>query len=260
MTMKKIFFLFIVITAFSFQLQAQTASRAGFDVNIYNPSTNQFFEQYKNIDHIVIFYDKGDLETIEIFFRGKSQPIFGERYTLTFDGDLYLFRKKYGKFPFPNATTAKLTNFQGIGKITDVNVTYSLTTTMRCDSLVHHFNFYTYDGNTEPFLGPADYLPTFKGDILKLTKKLEQDFKNWKPISITDSMVIVTGLVEKDGTIGKLKLIEGKPSAYSNKILGFMGREATSWLPRVDGGGKRAWNVRISVRLNKDNSMKVSIL
>ena len=125
---------------------------------------------------------------------------------------------------------------------------------------MHHFNFYTFEGNTEPLLGPADYRPTFKGDILKLTKKLEQDFKNWKPIAITDSMIIITGLVEKNGTIGKLKLIEGKPSVYSNKVLEFMSREATSWLPRVNGGGKRPWNVRISVRVNKDNSMKVSIL
>ncbi|ATP56343.1 hypothetical protein CPT03_07590 [Pedobacter ginsengisoli] len=241
-------------------LAAQTTSRAGFDVNVYNPSANQFFDRHHNIDHIVIFYDKGNLETIEIFFRGKPKPTLGERYTLTFDGDLYLFRKKYGKFPLPNATTAKLTNFQGIGKITDVNVIYNLTTRMQRDSLVHHFNFYTYNGNTEPFLGSADYRPTFKGDILKLTKKLEQDFKNWKPIAITDSMIIITGLVEKDGTIGKLKLIEGKPSVYSNKVLEFMGHEATMWLPRVDGGGKRAWNIRISVRVNKDNSMKVSIL
>jgi len=260
MTMKKIFFLFILINAFYFHLLAQTTSRAGLDVNVYNPSANQFFDQHKNIDHIVIFYDKRDIETIEIFFRGKPQPIFGERYTLTFDGDLYFFRKKYEKFPLPNATTAKLTNFQGIGKITDVNVIYDLTTTIRRDSLVYHFNFYTYDGNTAPRLGPADYRPTFKGDILKLTKKLEEDFKKWKPIAITDSMILLTGLVEKDGTIGKLKLIEGKPSVYSNKVLEFMGREATSWLPRVDGSGKRAWKVRISVRINKDNSMKVSIL
>ncbi|NQX56701.1 hypothetical protein HQN86_23995 [Pedobacter panaciterrae] len=260
MAMKKMFFLFILIYAFGFHLQAQTTSRAGFDVNVYNPSAKQFFDRYKNIDNIVIFYDKRDIATIEIFFRGKPQPTFGERYTLTFDGDLYLFRKKYGKFPFPNPTTAKLTNFQGIGKITDVNVIYNLTTTMQRDSLVHHFNFYTFEGNTEPLLGPADYRPTFKGDILKLTKKLEQDFKNWKPIAITDSMIIITGLVEKNGTIGKLKLVEGKPSVYSNKVLEFMSREATSWLPRVDGGGKRPWNVRISVRVNKDNSMKVSIL
>lgn len=258
--MKKIFLLFILIYAFVFHLRAQTTSKAGFDINVYNPSANQFFDRYKNIDHVVIFYDKRNLETIEIFLKGKPQPTFGERYTLTFDGDLYLFHKKYGKFPFPNATTAKLTNFQGIGKITDVNVIYDLTTTMRRDSLVHHFNFYTYDGNTEPLLGPADYRPTFKGDILKLTKKIEQDFKKWEPIEKTDSLIILTGLVEKDGTIGKLKLIEGKSSVYSNKVLEFMSREATSWLPRVDGGGKRAWNIRISVRVNKDKSMNVSIL
>ena len=258
--MKKIFFTFIFMPIFCFHLQAQTTSRAGLDVSIYNPSANQFFDRYRNISHIVIFYDKGNAETIEIFFRGQPKPIFGERYTMTFDGDVYLFNKKYKQFPLPNAATAKLTNFQGVKKMTDVNVIYDLTTIIRRDSLVHHFNFYTNEGNTEPFRGALGNYPTFRGDILKLTEKLEYEFKRWKSIAATDSIIILTGLVEKNGTIGKLKLIEGKSSVYSNKVLEFMRREATSWLPRVDGGGKRAWPVRISVRVNKDESIKVSIL
>ncbi|WP_285056621.1 hypothetical protein [Pedobacter ginsengisoli] len=258
--MKKIFFIIILILISYLHLQAQTTSRAGFDVSIYNPSANQFFDRYRNISHIVIFYDKGDVETIEIFFRGQPEPFFAERYTLTFDGDVYLFNKKYKQFPLPNATTAKLTNFQGIKKMTDVNVNYDLTTIIRRDSLVHHFNFYTYEGNTEPFRGALGNYPVFKGDILKLTEKLEREFKQWKSIAVTDSIIILTGLVEKNGTIGKLKLIEGKSSVYSNKVLEFMSREATSWLPKVDGGGKRVWPVRISVRVNKDGSVKISML
>jgi hypothetical protein len=258
--MKTLLLSILIAAGMFFNTNAQMTSLAGFDVNIYNPSANQFFDRFQNIDHIIIFYDKGDAETIEIFFRGQPEPFFGERYTLTFDGDVYLFNKKYKQFPLPNATTAKLTNFQGIKKMTDVNVIYDLTTIIRRDSLVHHFNFYTYEGNNEPFRGALGNYPVFKGDILKLTEKLEREFKQWNSIAVTDSIIILTGLVEKNGTIGKLKLIEGKSSVYSNKVLEFMSREATSWLPKVDGGGKRAWPVRISVRVNKDESMKVSIL
>jgi hypothetical protein len=256
---QKILLSFLLISVFCFHLQAQTTSKAGFDVNIYNPSANHFFDRYRNLDHIVILYDKGNAETIEIFFRSRPEPIFGERYTLTFDGDVYLLNKKYKQFPLPDATTAKLTNFQGI-KMKDLDVNYDLTTTIRRDSLMHHFDFYTYEGNTKPFRGSLGNYPTFKGDILKLTEKLEHEFKQWKSIAVTDSVIILTGIVEKDGTIGKLKLIEGKPSIYSNKVLEFMSRDATSWLPKVDGGGKRAWPVRISVRVNNDGSIKVSIL
>lgn len=258
--MKKIVFIIICISIFLFQLQAQTTSKAGVDVKIYNPSVNPFFDQHDNIDHIVIFYTKNDVETIEVFFRGQPAPVLGERYILTFDGDLYLFNKKYKQFPIPNATTAQLTNFQGIKNMTDVNTVYGLTTTIRRDSLTHHFNFYTYSGNTEPKLSPTGNHPTFVGNILKLAENLEQDFNRWKPITVTDSLIIMTGLVEKNGTIGELKLIEGSSSAYSDKVMDFMSREATSWLPRFDGGGKRAWPVRISVRVNRDESMKVSIL
>lgn len=245
---------------FCLHLQAQTISRAGFDVSIYNPSANQFFDRYQNIDYIIIFYEKEEAETIEIFFRGQLGSVLSERYTVSFDGDVYLFNKKYKHFPLPNTTTAKLTNFQGIGKMTDVNVIYDLTTIIRRDSLVHHFNFHTYEGNTEPFHGSLGNHPIFKGDILELKEKLEQESKLWRPIALKDSMIIMTGLVEKNGTIGKLKLIEGEPTVYSTNVLRFMGREATSWLPRIDGGGKRAWPVRISVRVNKDESIKVSIL
>lgn len=258
--MKTLLLSILTTVGLLFNVKAQTTSKAGFDVSIYNPSANQFFDRYRSIDHIVILYDKGNAETIEIFFRGQPKPIFGERYTLRFDGDVYLLNKKYKQFPLPNATTAKLTNFQGIKKMTDVNVNYDLTTIIRRDSLMHHFNFYTYEGNTEPFRGALGNYPAFKGDILMLTEKLKHELKQWKSIAVTDSVIILSGIVEKDGTIGKLKLIEGKSSAYSNKVLEFMSREAISWLPKVDGGGKRAWPVRISVRANKDGFIKVSIL
>ena len=77
---------------------------------------------------------------------------------------------------------------------------------------------------------------------------------------MTDSIIIMTGIVDKKGAISKLELIEGRTSAYSNKVLDFMSGEATSWWPKFDGGGKRPWQVRMSVRVNKDESMKVAIL
>jgi hypothetical protein len=258
--MKKILSLFLFAVCISFKVQAQMTSLASFDVTIHNPSTNQFFDRHKNIDHVIIFYNKVDAETVEIFFRGKPEPFLGERYVLSFDGDVHLFNKKYKDSLLPNAVTAKLTYLQGIKKIRDTNTMYNLTTTLRRDSLKHHFSFFTVSGNTEPYFGPQGYYPTFKGDISKLTKRLEQDFKKWKSIAVTGSIIILIGLVEKNGTIGTLKLIEGTRSPYSDKVLEFMSREATSWLPKFDGGGKRAWPVRISVRINKDETLKVSIL
>lgn len=256
--MKAIFLVTILVLGFFFALQAQTQLKAGFDLSIYNPSANQFFDRYQDIDHITV-YSGSDDETLSIYFRGHSTAP-SERYTLTFDGDLHLLNRKYKEFPLPNDPKAELTYFQGIKKMADVNTMYHLRTTLKRDSIKYQFSFYTYTGNTEPKDDPIYYRPVFKGDILKLTRKLEQKFKQWKPIVVTDSIIIMTGLVDKKGAISKLQLIEGSTSAYSNKVLDFMSGEATSWWPKFNGGGKRPWHVRISVRVNKDESMKVAIL
>lgn len=258
MIMKAIFLIAILLLSFLFDLQAQIQLKAGFDLSIYNPSANQFFDRYQDIDHIVM-YNVGDDEILDIYFQGHSiAPT--ERYTLTFDGDLHLFNKKYKQFPLPKEMDAKLTYLQGIKKMADVSSMYHLMTTLQRDSLKHHFSFYTYTGSAKPKVDLSYYHPVFKGDILKLTRKLEQKFKQWKPIVVTDSIIIMTGIVDEKGAIGKLQLIEGRTSVYSNKVLDFMSGEVTSWWPKFDGGGKRPWQVRMSVRVNKDESMKVAIL
>ena len=258
--MRTILFTIILILNLHFDLRAQRESLAGFAVDIYDPSANQFFDQYNNIDHIAILYKEGKPEVVDIYFQSNAAPIFGERYTLSFDGDRHLINKKYNHFPVPNDTKARLTYLKGIKKMADVKTVYFLSTKIRRDSIQHQFSFYSYTGETIPNLDPVDNNPKLKGDLVKLTKKLQQDFENWKPVAVTDSLIIISGNVDRKGIIGPLKLIEGRSSDYTKNIIDFMSKEAVSWWPKFDGGGSRPWPVRISVRLNKDGSMKVSIL
>lgn len=46
--------------------------------------------------------------------------------------------------------------------------------------------------------------PTLKGDILKLTRDLENEFKTKKRIRTKDSIIILSRIVEKNSTIGPL--------------------------------------------------------
>jgi hypothetical protein len=259
--MKRILLLVIIATGVLFKVQAQITARAGFELSTYDRSANPFFDRYSNIDHISIEYKDGKARTLDIYFRNqKTTSTLGEQYILTFDGDLHLFKRKYRQFPLPNAAKLKMSYISGIKKLGDSNSLYSLTTTLRRDSIIQRFSFYTVTGDTEPDLDPGRNRPLLRGDILKLTKSLEQNFKQWKPVKVTDSIIIITGTVEKNGTIGKLQLVEGRKSTYSDKVLEFMSREATSWWPVMQGGKLMQWAVRISVRVNKDESIKVSIL
>lgn len=146
-----------------------------------------------------------------------------------------------------------------IRNIADSSGLYSLTTTVRPDSLTLLYSFSTVTGNTYPELYPH-IGPTFRGDVGKMTKKLEEEFAKWKLNIANDSVTIFQALIEKSGRLGKLNLVEGKKSVYTDKVLDFLTAEATAWLPRFDGSGKIPWEIRISVRVNRDQTMKISIL
>lgn len=260
--MKTILFTTILLFNVCFNSPAQIKALVHFDMGIYDSSSNQFFKLYENIDHIRVFYKKGKAETLNIYFRKEKEVILGERYVLSFDGDNYLFNKKYKYFSLPNDTKVALTYLQGIQKSAHLNIiAHNSNTTVRRDSTTYHYSFYSVPDKGKFNLDQRDHRPFFKGDVLDLTKKLERDFKTWKPIHVTDSIIIMTGTVDKKGVIGPLVLIEGRSSAYTENILRFMSNEATSWWPKMESTGSvRPWPVRISVRVNKDGSIKVSIL
>lgn len=92
--MKATLIITILILNFQFNLLAQMKLKTGFTVDIYDPSTNQFFDRYKYIDHIAILYKNRRPDVIDVYFRGDVAPYFSERYTLSFDGDLYLINKQ----------------------------------------------------------------------------------------------------------------------------------------------------------------------
>ena len=258
--MKKILFVALLLTLIVFEIKAQRMGRAGFEVRTYDTSANQFFEQNSNIKHISIHYYNGMAQVLYVYYKGRDVNRPDEKYTLTFEGDVHLFNKKFKTFPFPRKTVAKLHSLDGFINLKDSTIVYTNYTTIKPDSLTQHFSFYTVKGKAIPDFFPEFYRPTLKGSILELTKKLETEFKQWKPLKVTDSIIVLTGLVDKEGKIGKLSLIDEAPSEYSNKVLDFMTRVATSWNPRIAGGALMRSEVKISVRINKDDSVKISIL
>lgn len=251
----------VLIITSRFHLRAQAELRAGFAVDIYDPSVNHFFDRYENVDRIRILYRNHQPDIIDIYYLNNKGPFSSERYRLSFDGDYYLLNKKYKNLPLPNDAKSSLTYLQGINKLNQLKTVYSRQTEIRRDSIRHHFTYYSYTSDTIPNLHRRSLQPTFKGDILKLTRDLENEFKTKKRIRPKDSIIILSGIVEKNGKIGPLSLIEGDNSDYTRTVLAFLSREATLWSPkRETSGTKRVSPVRISVLAKKDGTLKISIL
>lgn len=93
-----------------------------------------------------------------------------------------------------------------------------------------------------------------------LQSKLTQSFKQWKPLKISDSTLVITGIIERNGTLGNLELRSDNPSQFSKKTLEFIAQEATSWTPAEQNVRTVRYLVKFFVRLNPDESITLSIL
>lgn len=285
----------ILVSIFSNAL-AQITSKANFEVSSQDSSAKSFFDQHPDLDRIVIRYKKDTAANVSFYYRAKQDKGFQiELLDLTFEGDRYLLDKKYRSLPLPKPAKLAMQYLAGIPNLSKSKTGYDLTTTLHPDSLINSFSFYISNdenASTEPSksnspkskVGFSKFQKKpeqnvkqrnpntvydfssfnrarFRGDILQLQKTLEQKYKQWKPISVQDSILLLTGIVEKNGFLGKLGLEIGDPSQFSKKISEVLELEATSWWPAiVSSGSKVRYKVKFFIKLNSNDSLTVSIL
>lgn len=79
-------FLIFLAVALIFDAQAQTTSRAGFQIKFPDSSRKAFFDQHRNVDSIVVVYRNNRAADLNLIFRENGQ----ESLDLTFEGDRYV--------------------------------------------------------------------------------------------------------------------------------------------------------------------------
>ena len=188
-----------------------------------------------------------------------AENIPAENYFFTFDGDVHLFNKKYPQFSFQNSSELKDRYIDEMKDVTKYETLYRLISSFRPDSLTHFFEFYSRSNVQEYDFGRVSNRPYLKQDISQLTDTLQQCLKSWKSIIIIDSIIVMSGTVEKNGSLTNLKLLAGDTSPYSKKIMQELAT-VTQWWPVRHGGKALPWPVKISVRVNPDHTLKVGIL
>ena len=237
--------------------KGQSMLKSVFRANIYDADVTKFFNEHQNIEKITIEHINGHGYRLLVYplKKQQSENITISVYDLSFDGDLHLFKKNYPTFLLPNASDLKTKYINRIKNITERDTTYTLKTTLRSDSTTHFFEFYAESKN----IYPERNQPHLKADMLTFTKKIEQHFQSWKPIAPSDSLIVLTGIIEKNGIMGNITLLVGETSPYSNKLIEAILKEANPWLPVLYASKRTEWPVRISLRLNRDQTLKIQI-
>lgn len=255
--MKRTLFLIIILTGIFTEIQAQRALKARFKVSYFDRTNTSLFDQHPDLDHIIVSYRRDTAMTVILSFRKNTTSLKRETYYLPFEGDRYMLHKKYAKLVLPKVPKLEMQYFDGIKDLSHIGS--SLQTTFRRDTVDNLF-FYS------PFIGGIKYpepsprhRARFKGNVSLLQKQLSSGFKQWKPLEISDSTLVITGVVERDGTLGKLELISGNPSQFSNKTIQFITKEATTWIPAEQNDRTVRYLVKFFVRVNPDETITLSI-
>ncbi|WP_316793699.1 hypothetical protein [Pedobacter frigoris] len=260
--MKTTLFALIFFIGIFFTEAYSQSQKVSFRVSISDGSSKSVFDQNPDIEHIYIRYKNGEPAIISFYERSeKPESKLIEKYYTRFEGDCYELSKKYPGLQLPQMPKLDVWHFAGVQSLKDSSIHVEVTTNLKRDTLVHNFT-YTILGNTYVYdFMEMNERPKLKGSISDFQKKLRLAYQQWKPIAVTDSALLITGIVEKDGSFGNVQLLMGKPSPFSDKVLNFISREARSWWP---GKALRTKIIReyakIFVRLNKDDSITFSTL
>lgn len=281
--MKTLLLSILIAAGMFFNTNAQTGFQANFKVSLPDQSANSIFDQHPDLGYIYITY-KNDTAAVARFYYHENQAasVQREAFYLTFEGDLYVLDKRYPKLSLPKPAKLKMEYLSGIKRLGDSNTYYDLTTRVVRDSIIRQFSYFILPAGAYRYYRPQENKrvihsskspasptftdtvytlhPKFKGDVLELQRKLGQSFKLWKPVAITDSVLLILVFVERNGSLGNLRLEFGNTSPFSDKVLEFIRREASSWWPRVENFKKIKDVTKIFVRLNSDESFRISIL
>lgn len=290
--MKNTLFLTMILAGIFFSTKAQTVRKAGFMVSFPDKSTKSFFDLHPDVERIVIHYKNDEALALDVYRHDMPTTGPNEAFFLKFEGDRYLLCKKYKSLSIPTPGKLRVEYLSGIKKPGDSGTYYRLETTLRPDSIIYHYHFYTVApdvaginstrgnqsaSNPSPHQQKASqttkkiatytddvsvypYRAMLKSDFSQLQKTMEQEFQKWKPIDVGDSVVLASGIVDKDGRLGKLKLETGQSTSFATHIMEVFEQQAASWWPAVvSTGTKVRYKARFFVRLNMDHSLTVSI-
>lgn len=248
--------LFILSMILFLDVQAQYKRRMLFTMTFPDSSYRDFFTEHSDLDRLLMKFENNQAVFVKLFTQQdvKKDNLAGEPYDLTFEGDRYLFEKRYKQFVFP--TLPKST----IGFWTDTSslkLYREFEIVLHKDSISYQMSRTDYGDNEDYFFVPSRTgFAKYTGDTVMLKKSIADVLNEHK--AVIDSVLVFQGIVGLDGDLNEVSLISGARSPFSDLVLASIQKEMNMWFPAMQGGRRVKDLVKIFIRINQDSSITIA--
>ncbi|MBD1424448.1 hypothetical protein [Sphingobacterium arenae] len=269
---RKIFLLLNLFFLSTYFLVAQSVDQqkniTSIRISIADTSNNYLFLEQEKLKEIWGIFQNDELHEMRLRYQEPDNEFWNsEYYDMNFEGDVYVFKKKYNNSIHFLKPKIDVQNIYGRAK-QYVNSKQFLIV-IRKDSVIFDFRLECLgedmQGNVpnRNKLGvPAKYF----GDLKKLSSSIEKQFAEINSPAEVDSIIVFRCVIEVSGDMSSLILEAGERSAFSDAVKNALNssqrtqtlREPKRWVPaRISRGAVKS-NIRIYARLHKDGSVTMS--
>jgi hypothetical protein len=241
---KSLFISFLLVACFNNGIAQKTKKNK--KVLVYSP-LRTFFQQNPSLKEIEIYrWEPGGCNRFTV--KSTDSTLNRQYFDLCFEGDKYLFEKKFGKWNFPDSLITPLIDNKADYWHATVNIRY--------DS-VFIATTHEYYSKEEFFFGRIrDSIWYIKG-IAALEKELQAGIQHISAEEkLTDSVFYFTAILKKDSTITVEKQITSENETYAKAITKVLNR-SYPWKPYMHGGMRLKYYMRIYIRINEDRTVRV---
>ncbi len=209
-----------------------------------------FFQQHPSLKEIEINNWKPGI--YNLCFVTKDSTLNREYFNLGFEGDKYLFEKKFGKWNFPDSIILPLIDKKAIH--------YRAYVKARYDSIFCKLVHYYPQGNDDWNFFEVDKDPiTYLKGMDNLEKKLQTSIRHISPEErLTDSVFVFKAILRTDGTLSKSEQITSENETYAKALAAVLNR-SYPWKPYNHGGRNLHTYIWIYIKINNNKTVRVVI-
>lgn len=239
-------------------LHAQSVQQNSISARIAsaNVSHGKLFSSVEGLDSVLVVFIRNKAESVKLYIESThlGQDIY-DHFDANFIGDRYYFEKKY-KQSIPALPKLEI---DSISKMKGCEGDFQIIAKINRDSIIYSlFQICPKDEEKIAYSGRHAVNATYKGGDEQLTRYIEAGLRSEIHRIGLDSVVLLNGVVNPDGSLRDLKLVESESSPFADFILNRLEHTSKSWLPTIQGGRPVRSVVRFYIRLNADKRLEVA--
>ncbi len=220
-----------------------------------NVSHGKLFSSIEGLDSAIVVYFRDRAESVKLYIKSKHLgQDFYDHFDASFIGDQYYFEKKYQQ----SMPALPKPEIDSISKMKGCEGDYQIIAKIDRDSIIYSFfQICPKEERQIAYSGRHAVNATYRGGDKELTRYLEAGFRSEIHRIGSDSVILLNGVVNPDGSISNLKLVESQSSAFGDFVKNRLEDTARSWLPTIQGGRPVRSVIRFYIGLNENKRLEV---